>query len=98
MSKASELINELSAGKVLFKKHHNDVNCKEYLASFKYKGKVYLEKKGWGTAYGTIADRLEDIFFNPEDWVVIDFNTHTTEYPFPWSTLQEQIKPFIKTI
>jgi len=83
------LITALKNGQIITKKHHNDVSCIEFLFQGKMDNNTWFESKGWGTAYGKPTDRLEDIYFNPNNWDIIkDFNMRTDEYPYPWSTIK----------
>jgi hypothetical protein len=86
--KIGELIDALDNGHILYKKHGNDAfDNKEFL----FKSGDYYEIRGWGTAYGTSADRLSEIVQDPDLWKIFpDFNMNTNNYPYPWSAAWEK--------
>jgi hypothetical protein len=83
--RVAELLDALDNGFILYKQHGDQVfDNKEFLVKFG----EYYEMKGWGTAYGTIKDRIFEITQNPEEWKIFpNFNIKVNDYPYPWSTM-----------
>lgn len=85
-----ELIQAMTEGKVLVKVHHNDEYCSEYLYSYEFEGKRYLDMRGWGTGFGKANERLEEVLLRPEGWKVVDGFHMDQGYPYPWSTVHSE--------
>jgi hypothetical protein len=69
---AGELITALESGKILGRSQRYDVvessdhwECIYYQCS---RGQIYLGVWGWGSALGTVKDRLYDLVVHPEVW------------------------------
>lgn len=78
-----ELMQALEEGKILVKGGKAEG---EELYFFYTKKHKMFEKKGWGSAFGTTAEVLYDIFVNPGCWRVHE-KTMEQGYPYPWSTV-----------
>ena len=81
VNKAAFLIDALANnGSILYKEYEEGE--KEFL----FKAGNYYDIRGWGTAFGTVQDRLVDVVFNPNNWKVFpNFDMNKDEYPYPWS-------------
>ena len=88
--KVGELIDALDNGFILYREHgHPEFDNKEFI----FKSDVYYEMRGWGTAYGDVPDRIFQLTQDPDKWKIFpDFNMKVNDYPFPWSTLWNQIE------
>jgi len=86
--KVGELIDALDNGFILFKEHGDPIwKNKEFLVKFGN----YYEMKGWGTALGSVENRLYEIMENPDSWKIFpNFNIKVNDYPYPWSTKWEE--------
>jgi hypothetical protein len=86
--KVGELIDALDNGFILFKEHGDPIwKNKEFLVKFEN----YYEMKGWGTALGSVENRLYEIMENPDSWKIFpNFNIKVNDYPYPWSSKWEE--------
>jgi hypothetical protein len=79
--KVAVLLDALDNGSILY--NETKFKEKEYL----FKTEKSYEAKGWGSALGTVEQRILDIVANPEEWFIFEnFNMKVDEYPYPWST------------
>lgn len=83
MSRTGMLLKKLHKGFVLYKDHCGSIETREFLISC---GIGVYEMKGWGSALGTVEERLVELITNPEKWEVSSFNHIEQNYPYPWST------------
>lgn len=105
---SSALIRALLDNKILYKIHHNDDVAIEYF----FKEDSGFQKRGWGTAYGTVGDRLVDLAINPDNWKIHEHDL-SMGHPYPWSagytaekfcnltvetSIGEDISPILKEI
>lgn len=92
---SSALIRALLDNKILYKCHHNDDTAIEYF----FKEDSGFQKRGWGTAYGTVGDRLVDLALNPNDWKIHEHDL-LMGHPYPWSvgyTIKESSSKMVET-
>ncbi len=105
---SSALIRALLDNKILYKVHHNDETAIEYF----FKEDSGFEKRGWGTAFGTVGDRLVDLAIHPDNWKIHEHDL-SMGHPYPWSvgyhikknsskadktSIGEDISPILKEI
>jgi hypothetical protein len=92
--KSSKLIKALEEGKILYNDHDPSgaFDQIEFLFLVIIPTGRYLEIKGWGTALGSVKDRLKNIIEFPDDWKIHKFDMNSTGHPYPWSIDYKKIK------
>jgi hypothetical protein len=73
MKTSGELIEALKSGFGLRRKHYYNHSHEEVVGSeflFYDSKHKYFDKKGWGSAFGDVKDRLEEIIKHPERWEI----------------------------
>ncbi len=87
MKKSLDLLAALYEGKILYKVHHNDYGCVEFLIFEKF-DEIYLpQKKGWGSKIGASTERVMEIITNPTGWNIFKaFDLYAPDIVYPWSS------------
>ncbi len=68
--KSSELIKALEEGKIVFRIHHSDSDCKEKVERIEIHDTFYFHVTGWGSIGGNASERIYDMMMNPENWSI----------------------------